>query len=724
MSVPGAASAAPAAVGRHRLQRFPGFLLLLLTATLFLAFDPCSSAQAASSQTNKPAVVKVSGFGLFGNREMLRVLRSFQSNQRFPPALGRAFVEDAALVLLSRMNQEGYLSASLQTRFTMVDGTKQVFQWTNVLDTQLPREFEARRGRFRVRGGPRSYYQSVQFEGAKAIPPREAERYFIGGDTLLNLRATRVYTPSRLKSSMAALQEALRRKGYRDAFISAHDLEVNRENGAVRVKIVVEEGLQSLVREVALEIHEKEQPTQLRTLRPKEPYSVLWQQELSLRLREEQYRRGYPDAAIELKVVRRQTNEAAIYLDFTARVETGPSVHLGKVSFEGQRDTRISALQRLVRLDEGSLLDRVEVEQSRQRLARVGVFDWVSLRYERTNETVRDAVFELKEGKPVSLSVLAGYGSYELLRGGLEFEHRNVLGLAHDVRLRALQSFKSSSGDMIYTVPEFLFEHVNLFGRGSGLRREEVSFTRLEYGGAIGLQKRLAPIQTDLAVRYDYEFLNALDLAAPTNQLGVTDARAAAIVIDLNRDRLDNPLAPRRGLKLFSNIELAAAALGGNVNYQRIVLGASFHQNLGGGRLLHLGLAQGVTFTAGGEDEELPFNKRFFPGGENSIRGYQQGEASPLDANGEQVGAETYTQANIEFEQFLTQLWSLVAFFDAVGVARSRSDYPWDEGLYSAGGGISWRTIIGPARLEYGYNLNRRPHDPVGTLHLSIGFPF
>jgi hypothetical protein len=136
MSVPGAASAAPAAVGRHRLQRFPGFLLLLLTATLFLAFDPCSSAQAASSQTNKPAVVKVSGFGLFGNREMLRVLRSFQSNQRFPPALGRAFVEDAALVLLSRMNQEGYLSASLQTRFTMVDGTKQVFQWTNVLDTQ------------------------------------------------------------------------------------------------------------------------------------------------------------------------------------------------------------------------------------------------------------------------------------------------------------------------------------------------------------------------------------------------------------------------------------------------------------------------------------------------------------------------------------------------------------------------------------------------------------
>ncbi|HVR36150.1 MAG TPA: BamA/TamA family outer membrane protein, partial [Methylomirabilota bacterium] len=41
-----------------------------------------------------------------------------------------------------------------------------------------------------------------------------------------------------------------------------------------------------------------------------------------------------------------------------------------------------------------------------------------------------------------------------------------------------------------------------------------------------------------------------------------------------------------------------------------------------------------------------------------------------------------------------------------------------------AGGGVRWKTIIGPARLEYGHNLNPRRHDPSGTLHFSIGFPF
>ena len=33
-------------------------------------------------------------------------------------------------------------------------------------------------------------------------------------------------------------------------------------------------------------------------------------------------------------------------------------------------------------------------------------------------------------------------------------------------------------------------------------------------------------------------------------------------------------------------------------------------------------------------------------------------------------------------------------------------------------------TIVGPVRLEYGYNLNPRQYDPRGTLQFSLGFPF
>jgi outer membrane translocation and assembly module TamA len=120
----------------------------------------------------------------------------------------------------------------------------------------------------------------------------------------------------------------------------------------------------------------------------------------------------------------------------------------------------------------------------------------------------------------------------------------------------------------------------------------------------------------------------------------------------------------------------------------------------------------------------LPFNKRFFPGGDNSIRGYSEGEASPRNAQGQLVGAECYALATVQLEQALTPKWSLVIFSDSLGFAHSIADYPFDTGLFSVGGGIWWRTIIGPVRLEYGYNLNPRKGDPTGTLQFSLGFPF
>jgi outer membrane protein insertion porin family len=693
---------------------------------LGLAFALCA-ASATESPTNEPARVKISGFGFLGNRELVRLLRNFQPDGKMPVVIDRTLVEDATLILLARAHNEGYLNATLTGEFTMTDGTSQHLAWTNAMAALLPRDFAARQAHFRLKGGPRFYYDSLEFHGIEFFSQREASGYFISGEVLLQLRGNRVFSPAALQSSLAALKEAYARAGYQEAVIRTNQVTWDDATGAVTVKVAVQEGLPTVVRSVLLQItggaDAPKAPPQ--TLRPGKPYSRLWQQELAQKLQAEQHVKGFPDATVKFSPVRRETNATHILLDLAAEVTTGPLIHVGKVITKGNRRTKSSVLNHRIKPEAGEPLNRGAAEKSRQSLARLGVFESVRLRYESVDEVTRDVIYEVEEGKPISLSLLAGYGSYELLRGGLEFENRNLFGQAHALRLRAVQSFKATRGDGFYTVPEVFGANVNLFAQGSGLQREEVSFTREEYGGAVGIQKRLVPIKTDFTLRYVYEFLNALDVGAlNTNQIGVTEAQAAAFVLDLHRDQRDNPLLPSRGLKLFSRMEVASASLGGNVDYQRLLLGATYHLNLNGGRLLHLGVTHGVSFTWGGSAEQLPFNKRFFPGGGNSVRGYQEGEASPLDANGQQLGAETYTQANLEFEQLVTKNWSVLAFFDAVGFAQRRAEYPWDEGLYSVGGGLCWRSLIGPVRLEYGHNLNRRPHDPAGTLHFSIGFPF
>jgi outer membrane translocation and assembly module TamA len=164
--------------------------------------------------------------------------------------------------------------------------------------------------------------------------------------------------------------------------------------------------------------------------------------------------------------------------------------------------------------------------------------------------------------------------------------------------------------------------------------------------------------------------------------------------------------------------------LGGSVDYQRIEFGGSYHAPWGQGRWVHVGLNHGIVTTIGTNDATLPVNKRFFPGGDNSIRGYQDGEATPIDADGKFVGAKSYLLLNLELEQALTNKWSAVLFGDALGTAVRLADYPFAEKLYSVGIGLRYQTIIGPLRVEDGRNLDPRPRDPSGSLLFSVGFPF
>ena len=128
--------------------------------------------------------------------------------------------------------------------------------------------------------------------------------------------------------------------------------------------------------------------------------------------------------------------------------------------------------------------------------------------------------------------------------------------------------------------------------------------------------------------------------------------------------------------------------------------------------------------TFGSDGSTLPVNKRFYPGGDNTIRGYQEGEAAPRGPDGLYVGAKTYLLGNLELEQAITPNWSVVAFGDAIGIAAALREYPFDQRLFAAGLGIRYQTMIGPVRLEYGRNINPRPGDHAGTLHFSIGYPF
>jgi outer membrane protein assembly complex protein YaeT len=570
------------------------------------------------------------------------------------------------------------------------------------------------------------HFKTLKFTGLNSIPEKKARAYFIESGGLLSLKHNRVFSPEQLKHSAGNLTEALQRLGFQDAVVLYEPYKRNNRTGEVDVEIKVHEGPKYLVRSVREEIYLTNSPSisETRTNHPAQPYSKVWEQDFAQSIRTNYYRQGFPDTAVDLNTASREAQTNRVLLDVVAIVKTGRLIHVGDVTFTGQRRTKNQVVERRTPLHEGDLLDRTKAERGRYRLSRLGIFDSVELKYHNSDDDTRDVIYELKEGKQIDVHLLFGFGSYELLRGGVILDQYNVFGRAHHQELKLVQSFKASSADYTYTMPELFGENIDVFLNSSGLRREEISFTRFEYGGGAGIRKYFPSARTDVSTRYNYEVLRAEGADTTLTNIGLKDTTAAAIITDINHDRRDNPLYPRHGYKVFTDIEIASGYLGGDANYERVELSGSLHLPLSDSQWMHFGISHGIVAAVGDPSEDLPFNRRFFPGGENSVRGYQDGEAAPRDADGKVIGAETYLLGNAEFEQGITPKWSLVVFADAVGFAQELKNYPQDTTLVSVGGGLRWKTFIGPVRVEYGYNLNPRPRDPMGTLHFSLGFPF
>ena len=691
-----------------------GVLIALLCPLLLIAADV------------EPVEFDISGYGILGNRQLKQLVRTMGGNELKQESVDANFIENSALLLLSRLHDDGFLKPAVRVRLVLADGTRTNVIWREVIEPPLPRPLRARHATFQIGEGIQYYFDHITFAGLQSVTAKRARSYFVETGALFPLKSNRIFTPGRLKRGLSSLKELLERQGYQDATVTAPTVKFDHKTGAVRVGVDVHEGPQSIARSLRVETYVSQTnfPARVDTLYPGRSYSRLWAQDFVQRLKATNYHRGYPDTTAELSITNRHPEGGRIYLDLLARVHTGPQITVGSVHFLGQEKTRERVIDSRVPIEPGDLLDPTEVERGRARLARLGIFESIQVRYDTVDEHTRDITYELDEGKSLIFNLLFGFGSYELLRGGFEAEQRNVFRLAHSARLRGIQSFKSTRGDFLYTMPQLLGEDVDVFFNAFGLRREEVSFVREEYGGGLGAIKRFEPISSDLSLRYNYQVLKAAHPEGRFAPQGLQNPNVGAFIADFRHDQRDSPVYPRRGYKVFSNLELASEHVGGEANYQRVELAGSYHAALGDGRYLSLGLAHGVIGTAGDPREELPFNRRFFPGGEYSIRGYQEGEAAPRDAQEEVVGAETYLLGSLEFEQALTPKWSLVLFSDSITFGRRLRTYPGDEALFSVGGGVRWKTLVGPVRLEYGHNLNPRAADPAGTLHFSLGFPF
>jgi translocation and assembly module TamA len=177
----------------------------------------------------------------------------------------------------------------------------------------------------------------------------------------------------------------------------------------------------------------------------------------------------------------------------------------------------------------------------------------------------------------------------------------------------------------------------------------------------------------------------------------------------------DNRLNPTRGFKQNYKVQLGTENLLTDANLAIINANWKFlyslgdnnnHQFIGGANLGYI-----VT-----EDfQKVPYNLRFFEGGDQSLRGFDYKSLSPVEF-GYKVGGQARAIGTLEYNYQFKEGWRAALFSDFGNAYDEKFTNPTE---YSIGAGIRWNSPIGPIRLDVASGISD-PGKPI-RLHFFIG---
>jgi outer membrane protein assembly factor BamA len=358
------------------------------------------------------------------------------------------------------------------------------------------------------------------------------------------------------------------------------------------------------------------------------------------------------------------------------------------------------------------------------------------------------------EGKTQRWRPTIGYGSEEHARVTVNYRHVNFLGGARTAGVEGKWSSLDRGAGVTFGEPNLFRTKLALNVRAENWFFDQPAYELETKGGRASLTRRLGrsgALSQDRSVMtisggylYEYEdytvfpqFLDDPELRPVFISLGL-DPRTGraqgwlgAITADFNRNTTENLLDARRGYVLAAHVE--KAGIGGDYTYLETTAEARHYLNLDDRAVVATRLRAA---SLGGTDDpnvDVPFFKRYFLGGSQSLRGWGRFEVSPLEG-GLPIGGLSSFEGMFEVRVPVTTNIGGVLFLDAGNVWPGTLDVNVDDMKYDAGVGIRYRTPVGPLRLDFGYQLTKvegliingdpKNNDRRWRIHFSVGQAF
>lgn len=448
--------------------------------------------------------------------------------------------------------------------------------------------------------------------------------------------------------------------------------------------------------------------------------------------------------------VRAEDEEVDIAFEF----DGGPVVAVRRIEIRGNTKTRDHVVRRALRLQEGQRFSGSGLTRSKVRIQRSGHFETVELSTKRTGtEDEVDLLVEVKEGRTGSFSAGAGYSSDDEVLFNARIAERNLFGRGQSLVVNTDMGTIRQNFQFSFTEPWFGGRPLSL---GFDLFDWQLEFDRFVRGGRgfavrlsypleeLGLYRlarlSLRDVRAGIEYRLEESEIDGIRRAAPPSVKAEEGARMTSSVKPvITRNTLDHPFDPTRGSRQILSAEFAG--LGGDTDFLKIEASSRWfwpvYATKAGRRLVHsLGVRLGFGLgDSGASGEELPLFKRYFPGGINSVRGYDTRSLGPEEEFREDDGVSYVKEAiggsqqliitnELIFPVLADAGLKAVVFVDAGNAFTASGGIDLGDLRYAVGWGIRWLSPMGPLRIEVGYPLDPKDGEDSSIVQFSLGAPF
>lgn len=414
-------------------------------------------------------------------------------------------------------------------------------------------------------------------------------------------------------------------------------------------------------------------------------------------------------------------------------ITPGRLYHFDGVTVKGLVRLRPSYLSRRFSKFSGKTYSPDLVDEKFRELMRSGLFNVLQIKPTPIGGDALRLDISAEEAKSKEFGFSLGYGSYEGAIVGASFRDRNLFGYGRPLTTSVELSERGYKGEVLWEDPYIFDTEFGFKARLAALTFDYDGYTKFEAGTRFDLTRKLSKnyeVGLVLAERH----VEVTSASIDPQFLGRTSYFVSSIGLTQSLDLRDSRVNPSRGLIFDNTLDFASSAIGSQIDFIRSTARFTYFQPIGREpkpgepdqrTLLAFGARAGVIHSLSGANgvADIPIDERFFNGGSTTVRSFIERDLGPHDGDNP-IGGEFFTVFNVEYTFPIYGELQGAAFFDAGNLLPSSEDPGFDDMRYAIGLGLRYKLPIGPIRLDYGYNPDRRAGEDVGAFQFSFGFAF